>query len=103
MTYILIVIGVIVIIVLNYGISTQCPSCKKLWSADLKDEKIVDKNPFYKTVTRKDIKKDRKGRVIETNSRQEQVHMIKEKSVLSYNCKKCSHNWIEENYREYEG
>jgi len=94
---------IIFAIIIYSGKSSSCPSCKKWWSKKFVDKQIANKESFYKTIIRKDVTKNRSGKVISTTERPEQVHMIKVTYDNYYICSKCSYKWTEQTKEEYEG
>lgn len=97
------IVGIIILIIGGYAYHTSCPKCKKLFARQLTNVELISKEPFYKTITRKDVTRDRHGRVKETNEREEQIRMIRKVYDEHYICKKCSHTWIVQDEQEIEG
>jgi hypothetical protein len=80
----LIVVGIIIIILVR-RFSAKCPKCQQYRSYYCVETKqISEKQPFYKTITRTDIRKNSKGEEIDRTYRKEQVHMIKYKNRYYY-------------------
>lgn len=98
-----VIIVIIAIVIIFSGVNAGCPSCGKWWAREYINEVITSKVPFYKTITRKDVTKNRSGKIISTTERDIQVHMIKEIINTHYKCKYCSHKWKVESEKEYEG
>lgn len=82
----------IVFLIISKINSTKCPSCKKRWSKKFINKEILSKTPFYKTVTRYDIKRDAQVNEINRTERREQVHMQKITYRFFYECKKCGYS-----------
>jgi DNA-directed RNA polymerase subunit RPC12/RpoP len=85
------------------GMSSKCSSCGKWFQNNEIDRQVISKDGFFKTITRKDIKRNSKGDIITTTDRDEQIHMIKQTDKVVYKCNHCSNQWFVKETKEWEG
>ena len=100
---VLAIVGIVILIVAGYAQHTKCPKCRKPFARHLENVELISTEPFYKTITREDVTRDRHGRVKSTTERDEQIRMIRKVYDEHYICKKCSHTWIVQDEQEVEG
>jgi len=100
---ILVLVGMGILWVVTKINTTRCPSCNKLWAKTVLNRETVSKEPFYKTVTRYDIKKDSSGNEISRTERKEQIHMLKITNRIYCGCKQCNYLWDYIETKEIEG
>lgn len=75
----------------------RCPSCGKWWADEIDRAEQVGTD--YKTVKRVDKHRDRKGMVMKTVERQEQVAYKVVNAAVQLQCGRCNHQWIQHQTR----
>jgi hypothetical protein len=88
--------------VLISGYTTRCPLCKKWWARELVARKEIDVQDGYKTVTRIDPVRDKRGREIGYVERPERVYVVYVTYQNYYKCKHCGYKWTTISTSEYE-
>lgn len=88
------------LIIASTGYSLRCPSCGKWWSKKFVQKKEADRENSFKTVIRKEVYKNRKGRIEGSTEREEQINILVVTYKNYYRCSKCNYNWTEEEIKE---
>lgn len=100
---ILILLAFIIYVIISRGINTRCSQCKKWFAIIPLNEEYLDSDGHYETVTRTDIRKNKKGEQIGTVERKEQIHMTTDHYLQHCKCKYCGYEYSYETSKTYEG
>lgn len=73
------------------GKSKQCPQCRAWWAMEYLDSRILNSWNQFENVAREDVTKNRRGDVISTTQRVEQVVVNKKHVELKKQCGVCGH------------
>ena len=83
--------------------SEPCENCGARFSREVISQELLGTDEGYETITRHDVTRNKKGELLYTTARKEQVHVTKNYYRNYCRCKKCGYEWIENRLSTREG
>ncbi len=77
-----------------HGLTNKCPSCKRMWAAEVLSRVVTGKSEGYDTVQERITHRDREGNMTGTSERPVQRHYVMTYYDEHRSCKFCGHKWV---------
>ncbi len=97
-----IVAGIVFLLGFYKAWAARCPNCRAWFSNIVMGRKLINERQGSKTVNREDRHVDKKGQLIKTVRRQEQVSVVVREYDVYHKCGRCKHEWVTQQSTERE-